>query len=86
MIDPKTLDQDWVYFQLEPSEMTFLTRVLEGYEYLGVVTALNGKVGTGFVRTVPDTQNLTTEILETLPISVRILSQEEAIKLSYITK
>ena len=44
-------DEDWVYFQAPPSEMTFINRIIEGCDYLGVVTALDGKKGIGFVRT-----------------------------------
>ena len=36
-------DEDWVYFQALPSEMTFINRIIEGCDYLGVVTALDGK-------------------------------------------
>ena len=41
-------DEDWVYFQAPPSEMTFINRIIEGCDYLGVVTALDGKKGIGF--------------------------------------
>ena len=45
------LEPEWVYFRIPPQEMTYLTRILEGCEYLGVVTAIDGKAGVGFVRT-----------------------------------
>lgn len=37
------LDADWVYFKIDPGNMTFVTRIMEGFEYVGVVTALDGK-------------------------------------------
>lgn len=46
--------RDWVYFQIEPSNMTYVTRIMEGFEYVGVVTALDGKkvqVTSGPLRT-----------------------------------
>ena len=54
-------DEDWVYFQALPSEMTFINRIIEGCDYLGVVTALDGKKGIGFVRTTKDTAGETIE-------------------------
>lgn len=42
-------DEDWVYFQAPPAEMTFINRIIEGCDYLGVVTALDGRKGLGFV-------------------------------------
>jgi hypothetical protein len=41
------LDADWVYFKIDPGNMTFVTRIMEGFEYVGVVTALDGKKGIG---------------------------------------
>ncbi|WP_279133920.1 DUF4911 domain-containing protein [Megasphaera elsdenii] len=72
-------DEDWVYFQAPPSEMTFINRIIEGCDYLGVVTALDGKKGIGFVRTTKDTARETKEVLQSLPIPVRILSRQEAL-------
>lgn len=65
---------DWVYFQVAPTEMTMVTRIMEGYEYIGVVTALDGKCGLGYVRTTRDTAPLAREILQALPVAVRICS------------
>ena len=39
------LDADWVYFKIDPGNMTFVTRIMEGFEYVGVSTALDGKKG-----------------------------------------
>lgn len=71
-------DEDWVYFQAPPSEMTFINRIIEGCDYLGVVTALDGKKGIGFVRTTKDTAQETIDVLQSLPIPVRILTRLEA--------
>lgn len=59
--------------------MTFINRIIEGCDYLGVVTALDGKKGIGFVRTTKDTAGKTIEVLQSLPIPVRILSRQEAL-------
>lgn len=72
-------DEDLVYFQAPPSEMTFINRIIEGCDYLGVVTALDGKKGIGFVRTTKDTAKETKDVLQSLPIPVRILTRLEAL-------
>ena len=72
-------DEDWVYFQALPSEMTFINLIIVGGDYLGVVTALDGKKCIGFVRTTKDTAGETIEVLQSLPIPVRILSRQEAL-------
>ncbi|MCH4178438.1 MAG: DUF4911 domain-containing protein [Megasphaera sp.] len=72
------LDTDWVYFKIAPKKMTFVTRIMEAYEYIGVVTALDGKAGIGFVRTTKDTQPLAKEVLQSLPFPVDLLTYEEA--------
>lgn len=73
------MNPDYVYFQIEPTVMTQVTRIIEGYGYLGVVTALDGKKGIGFVRTTPDTNPITKEILQALPFPVTILTMETAV-------
>ena len=65
-------DEDWVYFQAPPAEMTFINRIIEGCDYL------DGRKGLGFVRTTKDTAGETKEVLQSLPIPVRILSRQEA--------
>jgi len=70
-------DEDWVYFQAPPSEMTFINRIIEGCDYLGVVTALDGKKGIGFVRTTKDTAGETIEVLQALPSRQEALAQAE---------
>lgn len=72
------LDPEWVYFQIPPQDMTFLTRIMEGCEYLGVVTAIDGKAGVGFVRTTAYTAEETKDMLLSLPFPVTLLSYEEA--------
>ena len=72
-------DEDWVYFQAPPSEMTFINRIFEVCHDLGAVTGLDGKQAIGFVRTTQDTAGETIEVLQSLPIPVRILSRQEAL-------
>lgn len=74
------LDPDWVYFQIPRREMTFVTRIMEGCEYLGVVTTLNGSAGVGFIRSTADTAGEAAEVLQSLPIPIKVLTYEEALQ------
>lgn len=74
------LDADWVYFKIPPQNMTFVTRIMEGYEYIGVVTALDGKAGVGFVRTTKDTAPLAVTVLHSLPFDVAILAYDDIVR------
>ena len=74
------LDADWVYFRVAPKDMTFVNRIVEGCCYLGVVTALDGKEGIGFVRTTADTAGETRDLLKDLPIPVEILPFEQVLE------
>lgn len=67
------LSSDWVYFQVAPTDMTMITRIMEGFEYVGVVTALDGKAGIGYVRTTIDTAPLAKDILLDIPVGAKIL-------------
>lgn len=69
-------------FAWPPKEMTFVNRIIEGCDYLGVVTALDGKEGVGFVRTTADTAAETRDVLKALPIAVEIISFEQAVKIA----
>lgn len=71
------LDSQWVYFQIEPSQMTMFIRLLEGLDHVGVVTTLDGKQGIGYVRTTADTQSIVCRFLSDFPFSVTLLSFEE---------
>lgn len=61
-----------VYFQVEPTHITYVTRILEGYEYLGVITTIDGKKGIAKVRSTEGTRSLVCQILQSIPIEVKI--------------
>ena len=69
-----------VYIEIPPEEVNYINRIIEGCGYLGVVTALDGKEGIGFVRTTADTAGETRDVLKDLPIPVEILSFEQVLK------
>lgn len=65
-------DPEYVYFQIERKHTNYVNRILEGYEYVGVMTTVNAE-GLCMVRTTESTRELAKEILQSLPISVTLL-------------
>ena len=65
-------DPQYVYFQIERQHTNYVNRILEGYEYVGVMTTVNAE-GLCMVRTTEPTRELVKQILRSLPISVTLL-------------
>ena len=65
-------DPEYVYFQIERTYTNYVNRILEGYEYVGVMTTVNAE-GLCMVRTTESTREWAKEILQSLPISVTFL-------------
>lgn len=65
-------DPQYVYFQIERQHTNYVNRILEGYEYVGVMTTVNVE-GLCMVRTTESTHELVKQILRSLPISVTLL-------------
>ena len=65
-------DPQYVYFQIERQHTNYVNRILEGYEYVGVMTTVNTE-GVCMVRTTESTRELAKQILQSLPVSVTLL-------------
>ena len=65
-------DSQYVYFQIDRSQTNYVNRILEGYEYVGVMTTVNTE-GLCMIRTTESTRELAKEILQSLPVSVTLL-------------
>ncbi|MBP2634168.1 MAG: hypothetical protein H6Q72_75 [Firmicutes bacterium] len=65
-----------IYIQLEPKYVNYINRIMEGYEYLGVVSTLDRKEGIVVIRVTPDTIAEVHDILAHLPIAVRYVTPE----------
>ncbi len=63
-----------LYIQVEPRNINYLNRIMEGYEYLGMVTTLDRQTGILRIRCTSDTRLETQELLSTLKIPLRFLS------------
>jgi len=61
-----------IFAVVDPKEINFLNRIMEGYEYFGVVTTID-RHGLVLIRVTPDTFQDVLDILLTLPINVEIV-------------
>lgn len=61
-----TGEEAYLYFHIDPKHTNYVNRILEGYEYIGVMTSVD-KVGSCMVRCTSDTRSLAIEILSRLP-------------------
>lgn len=71
-----------VYIEIPPEEVNYINRIIEGYEYLGVLTTLNSQRATCQINSTKDTRNIVIDVLTHLPdVKVKILpDREEAMR------
>ncbi|WP_110953181.1 DUF4911 domain-containing protein [Anaerosinus massiliensis] len=60
--------KELVKIKINPKDINFFNRIMEGYEYLGIVSTLNKKDGIVVVRTTPDTYDEVREIVNHLQL------------------
>lgn len=65
--------RDGVRIKVEPRNITYISRIMEGYEYLGVVTTIDRGEGLLLIRTTPDMRPEIQQILSSLPIDVEFV-------------
>ena len=61
-----TGEEGYLYFHIDPKHTNYVNRILEGYEYVGVMTSVD-KTGRCMVRSTLDTRSLAIDILSRLP-------------------
>ena len=66
-----------VYIEISPHDVNYVNRILEGYEYLGVLTTLDVKRATCVIRSTADTRADVVALMEGLDVPVKILSGKE---------
>ena len=71
-----------MYIEIDPGEVNYVNRIMEGYEYLGVLTTLDPKRAVCVINSTADTRKEVVDILSHLEdVQVRIFAdREEAIK------
>ena len=76
------MDDTRVYIEIPPEAVNYINRIIEGYEYLGILTTLDLKRATCQINSTADTRNIVIDVLTHLTdVDVKILgSREEAVK------
>ena len=71
------MEPDSVYIELDPHDVNFVNRILEGYEYLGTLTALDPTRALCCIHSTADTKKEVTDLLGTLNVPIRILTEKD---------
>lgn len=76
------MDDTRVYIEIPPEAVNYINRIIEGYEYLGILTTLDPKRATCQINSTADTRDIVINVLTHLTdVGVKILgSREEALK------
>ena len=76
------MDDTRVYIEIPPEAVNYINRIIEGYEYLGILTTLDPKRETCQINSTADTRDIVIDVLTHLTdVDVKILgSREEAVK------
>ncbi len=76
------MDDTRVYIEIPPEAVNYINRIIEGYEYLGILTTLDPKRATCQINSTADTKDIVIDVLTHLTdVDVKILgSREEAVK------
>ena len=76
------MDDTRVYIEIPPEAVNYINRIIEGYEYLGILTTLDPKRATCQINSTADTRDIVIDVLTHLTdVDVKILgSRAEAVK------
>lgn len=73
------MDDTRVYIEIPPEAVNYVNRIIEGYEYLGILTTLDPKRATCQINATKDTHDLVVDVLNHLDdVKVTILPNREA--------
>jgi hypothetical protein len=70
-------DASTIFIRVDPRDVNFVNRIMEGYEYLGVVTTVDKARGILAVRATDDTAADARDILSRLPVTLEFLEKPE---------
>lgn len=74
------MENDAVYIEINPHEVNYVNRILEGYEYLGILTTIDPRRAVCCIHSTADTRQDVIDVLTHLDIPVKILSREETLE------
>lgn len=69
------MEKEQIKVQLAPAYINLFNRIMEGYEYLGVVSTLDSKRGVVLVRTTPDLYEAARDVVEHMPFEIFVLQE-----------
>lgn len=73
------MDDTRVYIEIPPEAVNYINRIIEGYEYLGILTTLDPKRATCQINSTADTRDIVIDVLTHLTdVDVKILGSREA--------
>lgn len=64
-----------IFIKVAPRDINYVNRIMEGYEYLGVVSTLDPLESKLIIRVTPDTYQEAKDILAHLPIPVEFIEK-----------
>lgn len=73
------MNKSEIWLRLYGPQIHYLNRILEGHEYLGVLTTIDAKEGIGRIRTTPDLFDDLVSLLEHLPFEVTYTLDRESL-------
>jgi hypothetical protein len=74
------MENDAVYIEINPHEVNYVNRILEGYEYLGILTTIDPRRAVCCIHSTADTRQDVMDVMTHLDIPVKILSREETLE------
>jgi hypothetical protein len=62
-----------IYFKIQTRDVNYVNQIMEGYDYLGVVSTVDRTQGLLVLRATPDTTAEARDILARLPIDLEFV-------------
>lgn len=69
-----------VYIEIAPSDVNYINRIIEGYEYLGILTTIDPKRAICCINATADTREEVIDVLTHLDTAVKILKDREEVE------
>lgn len=75
LLPPKQAEGFQLVLKVNPSDIDFLTRIIEAMDGMGMVSTVNPALGLVVIWTTPDTQSEILTVLDAFPRPVDILNR-----------
>ena len=66
-----------VYIEIAPGDVNYVNRIMEGYEYLGILTTIDPRRAPWRINATADTRKEVIAVLTHLDTEVKILADRE---------